>query len=170
MERTILTPGHGVSNPLKQVLPGRLLLLRRIHSLSQSQAAEKIGIYQSQLSAIEAGQVGDIMVHQTLGKIWNAFGVSADYLLGLEFRQDLVRGFYDQGVLQYYTVEMLTELPKKCFHCGLILRPTSIHTFPECLLMMSHQGKSFEYLANRYGFSPTSIKMILAEEMRILGR
>jgi len=157
------------STVLKNILPGRLLLLRRIHSLSQKQAARRLGIAVSTLNAIEGGQANDLKF-STLCKMSECFRVSIDYLLGLERQQDLVRGFYDQGVFRYYTIEIFEDgnSPRKCFYCGWPLNPHRSHSIPECMLMMHQRNQDYQFIANRFGFSVKGVQTIIEEEIGIL--
>lgn len=61
----------------------QLKKLRNSHGLTQEEAANKIGMKQQSYQKIESGKAADIKI-STLTTICKEFGVSADWLLGLE--------------------------------------------------------------------------------------
>jgi transcriptional regulator with XRE-family HTH domain len=59
----------------------RVLIARRDKNMSQEDLARAVGVSVNTLARFERGEIGDLKA-QVLGKIADALGVSADYLLG----------------------------------------------------------------------------------------
>lgn len=66
-----------------EILQIRLKSLRIERHLTQLQASEMLGMKQQAYQKIESGKASDIKI-STLSHICKTFGVSADWLLGLE--------------------------------------------------------------------------------------
>ena len=66
----------------------KLRLLRQEGGLTQTQAAERVGISWRTYQDLEGGKYPSYV---TLGKIADAFGVSVDYLMGRTERREVNR-------------------------------------------------------------------------------
>lgn len=109
-------PGY-VSNPAD--FPHRLAGLRKQHSLTQAQLAERIGIHVVQLRRYEAGSSQPTL--DVIRKIATALQVSADVLL---FGED-ERGPDDDLRLQFEAVSRFDEEEKRVVRSlleGMILK------------------------------------------------
>lgn len=109
-------PGY-VSNPAD--FPHRLAGLRKQHSLTQAQLAERIGIHVVQLRRYEAGSSQPTL--DVIRKIATALQVSADVLL---FGED-ERGPDDDLRLQFESVSRFDEEEKRVVRSlleGMILK------------------------------------------------
>ena len=87
----------------------RLRLLRAHADVTQAEAAEALGISQQSLSGIENG-VTKIDV-TTLANICNYYGVSSDYILGLD--DSTMRATEAQRVSEMRIIKMLTDEKNK---------------------------------------------------------
>jgi transcriptional regulator with XRE-family HTH domain len=109
-------PGY-VSNPAD--FPHRLAGLRKQHSLTQAQLAERIGIHAAQLRRYEAGASQRAI--DGIGKIATALQVSADVLLFGENE----RGPGDDLRLQFEAVSRFDEEERRVVRSlleGMILK------------------------------------------------
>lgn len=70
-----------MSNNDEQSVAMRLKLLRTEEGLTQNEIAEKLGITQQTYSKYEKGTSN--MDSETLKKVCNLYGVTADYVLGI---------------------------------------------------------------------------------------
>jgi transcriptional regulator with XRE-family HTH domain len=150
----------------KQVIPRRVVHLRRLLCFSQAELARRSGLNVSTINSIESG------FHDprcsTIELVAKALLVLPGYLLGSDPELDspVSAGTIAADQLYAYYAGVLQAImsPRRCRICSQQLPSGEPHGAGNCMVHLYESGKPKEFLAITFGFCPAAVDAMLDAE------
>jgi transcriptional regulator with XRE-family HTH domain len=152
----------------KQVIPRRIIRMRRLLRLSQGELARKAGLTASTISMLEGG-LHDARC-STIELVAAALGVLPGYLFGsdVEIEPSISPGTIkaDQIAAHYAGLKAALASSRRCGICSQALLAGEPHGVGHCLLHLYEGGKNKRFLSLTFGLSIAAIDAMLDAEYR----